>query len=60
MEHFHLEVFVNEGGRVTIRQESPNDAALVIVPLEQLPALIKALKDTRRFMLENGINATEA
>lgn len=58
MEHFHIEVFVNEGGRVTIRQESHMEISLVVIPIDQLAAVIKALNVCRKTMLENGINAS--
>lgn len=57
MEHFHIEVFVNESGRVTIRQESHQEVSLVVIPIDQMAAVIKALSACRKTMLENGINA---
>lgn len=45
-----LEVFVNEGGSVTMKQDDAmgDDPSLIIIPLEHIEAVIKALRAAKR------------
>jgi hypothetical protein len=58
-----LEVFVNEIGTITIRQDaegqSPDEEPLVVVHPEDVSTLIHALEDARRKARRGGVEKRE-
>lgn len=48
MEHLHLEVFVNQTNRVSIRQIGELDHSIVVIPLDQIKSVIKALRECEK------------
>lgn len=49
-------VFLNEGGSLTIKQKRwPDDDVIVVIPIKDIPAVIKAMREVKRDAKEMGV-----